>query len=447
MPSIHRYILALTLFVLAAFGASAMAACAPPDVQGFRDDPSTSKPKKKPPAGSSTKKDGGLSNGNDDGDDGDDGNTPSVEAPTLTGISPDSIAMGTASANGVDIALTGSRFVAGCKVDVAGTKVDASLSSPMELKARIPGNLLGTAKSLKVTVVSPTKGASNALTFTVANPTSVSISTLSPATATIGANNVAITVNGSGFIQTSVVRFNGAALTTTFGSAALLNAVIPSAALQDAGRVSVTVANGTDVISLPAQFEIANPTPTISTLSPRTAEAGSGAVSINIDGNGFTGASEVIAGQSPLATTLVSNTRLRATIPAQLLTNAGTLQVRVNNPAPVGGPSNNSAFTITPRATTTTTSSSGTTAACTYTCAEYGYASGECYEGWACNGATGCLKQQTCTGTGTGTGSQAASCVYKCSDYGYAPGQCVNGWVCLSSGEYAGCLGTTSGGC
>ncbi|MBX3222924.1 MAG: hypothetical protein KF795_20605, partial [Labilithrix sp.] len=74
-----------------------------------------------------------------------------------------------------------------------------------------------------------------------------------------------------------------------------------------------------------------------------------------------------------------------------------------------------------------------------YTCAEYGYAPGECFEGWSCNAATGCLQQQTCGG-----GGGAASCVYRCTDYGYAPGQCENGWLCLASGQYAGCLGQTT---
>jgi hypothetical protein len=33
--------------------------------------------------------------------------------------------------------------------------------------------------------------------------------------------------------------------------------------------------------------------------------------------------------------------------------------------------------------------------------------------------------------------------VYHCTDYGYAPGQCANGWYCIPDGDLAGCLGQT----
>lgn len=45
--------------------------------------------------------------------------------------------------------------------------------------------------------------------------------------------------------------------------------------------------------------------------------------------------------------------------------------------------------------------------------------------------------------TNSGSGS-TSTCVFKCSDYGYAPGQCYQGWYCLPDGEDAGCLGQTT---
>jgi V8-like Glu-specific endopeptidase len=48
------------------------------------------------------------------------------------------------------------------------------------------------------------------------------------------------------------------------------------------------------------------------------------------------------------------------------------------------------------------------------------------------------------SGSGGGNGGTVnPACVYKCSDYGYAPGQCYEGWYCIPDGEDEGCLGQT----
>jgi hypothetical protein len=74
-----------------------------------------------------------------------------------------------------------------------------------------------------VTIITKPGSVSNPLAFTVANPTSVVVTTIAPASATAGdASPIALTVTGSGFVPTSVVRFNGASLTTTFTSSTQL---------------------------------------------------------------------------------------------------------------------------------------------------------------------------------------------------------------------------------
>ena len=52
-----------------------------------------------------------------------------------------------------------------------------------------------------------------------------------------------MTVNGSDFVATSVVRWNGANRTTTFGSATQLTATIPATDIAAAGTAQVTVFN------------------------------------------------------------------------------------------------------------------------------------------------------------------------------------------------------------
>ena len=62
-----------------------------------------------------------------------------------------------------------------------------------------------------------------------------------------------LTVNGTHFTASSVVRFNGSALTTTFNSASQLSATIPAAAMASGGAAQVVVVdpNGT---SNPSSF-------------------------------------------------------------------------------------------------------------------------------------------------------------------------------------------------
>jgi subtilisin family serine protease len=72
------------------------------------------------------------------------------------------------------------------------------------------------------------------------NPTPAIVS-LSPAAVTVGSAPFTLTVNGSGFLGSSQVRWNGSALTTTFVSATQLRAAVTAAQVVAAGAVSVTV--------------------------------------------------------------------------------------------------------------------------------------------------------------------------------------------------------------
>jgi hypothetical protein len=79
------------------------------------------------------------------------------------------------------------------------------------------------------------------------------ISSLSPGSAAAGGADVVLTVNGTHFTASSVVQFNGNALTTTFNSASQLSATIPAAAIASGGAAQVVVVdpNGT---SNPSSF-------------------------------------------------------------------------------------------------------------------------------------------------------------------------------------------------
>ena len=88
----------------------------------------------------------------------------------------------------------------------------------------------------------------------------------------------------------------------------------------------------------------------ISSISPTFASVGSGAVSLTVNGSGFSSQSQVgfteNTLQTQLATTFVSQSQLTASIPASLLQASGTAQVSVTDPSHQNS-TNSVTFTVT----------------------------------------------------------------------------------------------------
>lgn len=88
-------------------------------------------------------------------------------------------------------------------------------------------------------------------------------------------------------------------------------------------------------------------TPVVTGLSPASVEAGSAAFDLTVTGTGFAAGARVLWGGEPRQTLRLSATRLRASIPAGDVADAGTADVLVENP-PFGGPASEPfVFTIT----------------------------------------------------------------------------------------------------
>jgi len=67
------------------------------------------------------------------------------------------------------------------------------------------------------------------------------LSSLSPGSTIVGASAFTLTLNGSGFVSSSVVRWNGANRTTTFVNSSQLRAAIPASDVATAATAAVTV--------------------------------------------------------------------------------------------------------------------------------------------------------------------------------------------------------------
>jgi hypothetical protein len=269
-------------------------------------------------------------------------------APTATSLAPSSVVLGSAPPT---VVVTGSNFITGATtIALDGVAASTTVMDGTHASTTLTTQEVATAHVFQVTVTnaSPGGGTSSALAFTVENPVPVATS-LSPSSAVVGAGDTTVTVSGSAFEASSTVLLGGSPIATTYVDGSTLTAVVPSAQLQAAATLSISVKTGAPGggTSPSLAFVVDNPGPTIASITPSSATAPSGAVPITVSGSGFvSGVSSVQINGGAVATTYSgSPLALGATIASSLLQTAGTLSITVANPAPGGGTSNVAYFT------------------------------------------------------------------------------------------------------
>jgi hypothetical protein len=273
--------------------------------------------------------------------------------PAITGLLPTTVAAGGPS---FALTVTGSNYVSTSVVRWNGADRATTYSSATQLTATILASDIATAGSAQVTVYTPTPGGgtSNAQTFTITAPNNPvpTMSSVTPSTAIAGGADFTVTVTGSNFVTTSVVRWNGVDRATTYSSPTQLTATILASDIAAVGSAQVTVYTPTPGggTSNAQTFTITapnNPVPETSSVTPSTAIAGGAGFTVTVTGSGFVSSSVVRWNGADRATTYGSATQLTATILASDIATAGSAQVTVYTPAPGGGTSNAQTFTIT----------------------------------------------------------------------------------------------------
>ncbi|GAC1654166.1 MAG: hypothetical protein NVS4B3_17890 [Gemmatimonadaceae bacterium] len=266
--------------------------------------------------------------------------------PHIDAITPTSAPTGAAS---FVLTISGTGFTSGSMVRWNGVaRVAIPGASPItQLTVGIFSSDLPASGAISVQVVNPGGAASNIVTFTINNPLPILYS-MTPAAALAGSGPTSITVFGNDFTTTSIGRWNGAPRTTTFVSAQQVSVALTAADLAAAGTVQVTVATPTPGggVSAPATFTINNPFPTTSSLSPAYVPVGAASFNLTVAGSGFVNGSVVRWNGADRITTYVSANQLTAAIPASDLNALGTSSVTVFTPAPGGGTSSGSVFTV-----------------------------------------------------------------------------------------------------
>jgi hypothetical protein len=263
--------------------------------------------------------------------------------PVPTTTSPLSPANQIAPSGAFTLTVTGTNFVPSSTVQWNSANLVTTYLSATEVQAAVPASDCANGGTDSVAVFNPTPsgGTSNSQTFTCNNPVPTTTSPLSPASAFAGSAAFTLTVNGTDFVPSSQVQWNGSGLVTTYLSATGLQATVPALDIQSAGTASVTVFNpvpsgGT---SAPLTFTINNPLPATTSLSPASVAWGGTGFTLTVNGSNFVQSSTVNWNGSGLPTTYVSATQLQATVPAADCTAVGTDQVTVTSPAPGGGTS------------------------------------------------------------------------------------------------------------
>ncbi|HVJ07403.1 MAG TPA: hypothetical protein VM554_03405 [Acidisarcina sp.] len=264
------------------------------------------------------------------------------QGPTLTSISPSTIAAGSAS---FTLTATGTNFTKGSTITWNGVSISTTtFDSATQLHATISAAQVALPGTVNVGILDSTNTLSNQLPFTITGTGSTApptLTSLNPSTVVAGNPGFTLTATGTNFVNASQITWNGAPLTTTFVSATQLTSVISATSLVAAQNVNVAVLNPDSTISNSLTFEIsANPdvSPTLTSINPSVVAAGSPAFTMTLVGTNFDNAAVVQSTNSNvttnLTTTFVSPTQLTAQIPASMLTDIGQYQITVQNPGP-----------------------------------------------------------------------------------------------------------------
>jgi hypothetical protein len=267
---------------------------------------------------------------------------PQNPMPAVSSLNPPRLLQWSDSVN---VTVTGTGFVGGSVVRLDGIDRPTTYVSATQLTTWIPVARMQDAGMLQLKVFNPAPGGGESA------PTGLPVEHrvpdllfLEPAGALQGSEALTLAVNGMGFTQSSVVRWNGIPRPTTFVNQGRVTAQIPASDLAQVGMAQITVfspapgggMSGTRIFAVSVR---PNPAPQLTSVSPNPILAGTGATFM-VTGTGFVPGAQVTAGGFSPATTVLSSTQLTFTLQGSNVPNAGFAQVLVTNPAPGGGASN-----------------------------------------------------------------------------------------------------------
>ncbi len=261
-------------------------------------------------------------------------------APRVTSINPDTAVAGNGA---VTLLVNGANFVGNSSVRFNAVDVPTSFVTSSQLSAQVPASAVASGGTYAVSVFNPAPGggASGSLNFTVTNPVPTATQLL-PEKISAGSPNFSLTVVGTGFVPTSVARWNGQERQTMYVAPSQLTVAISASDVAQIGSAQVTVTNpapggGSTAALIFTITNEPNPLPGITALTPNTVFVGGQSFTMVITGTGFIGSSRVQWNGADRPTTYVSATQLAAQVSATDLIATGSINITVVNPPAVGG--------------------------------------------------------------------------------------------------------------
>ena len=265
--------------------------------------------------------------------------------PSITSISPTSAAAGAAAQT---LTISGTNFSSSSTVTFNGTAHTATLVNATQMTISLSTSDQATLGTYPVVVTNPAPGggASNSANFSVNNPVP-SITGFSPASVIVGAAAQTLTINGTNFLSSSTVTLSGAAHTPTFVNATRLTIALSAGDQATLGSYPVVVTNPAPGggASNSANFTVANPVPSITSISPTSAAAGAAAQTLTINGTNFLSISTVTFNGTAHTATFVNATQLTIALSAGDQATLGSYPVVVTTPS--GGASARFSFNVT----------------------------------------------------------------------------------------------------
>jgi hypothetical protein len=274
--------------------------------------------------------------------------TLAVNNPTVGAITLNPAGLTEGGTSPASINVMGSTFLPSSVVKVNGNARATTYVNANSLTFVATVADQATVGTLAVTVTNPAPGGgtSPATNLSITAPGSPQITSVTPNPIYIGSGDTIISVNGSGFTNTSVVNWNSTPLVFgqliyTYYGQQVLTATVPAADLTTTGTASVTVntPGANPSLSNAATVTISNPpAPTVTSISPMAGPIGA-PIQVTLTGSGFASNSTVAIDGTDIAATEESPTQITVNIPASSLTLPGNLNFTVTNPAPGGGTS------------------------------------------------------------------------------------------------------------
>jgi hypothetical protein len=223
-----------------------------------------------------------------------------VASPVITGLD---VTRGPVAGGNV-IHMSGFNFSTATAVMVGGQPASFSVLSDTQLALTVPAGVSGKA-SVGVATVGGSAILPNAYTY-IATPEIVS---MSPAQGPTAGGSI-VTLTGIGFTTATSLSFGGTPVSFTVISDSILTALVPAGT----GAVDVTLTTGGGSTTLATSYTYVS-APAIGTVSPAQGSTGGG-TAVTITGTNFTGATAVKFGDTSVAFTVISPTKIVATSPA-----------------------------------------------------------------------------------------------------------------------------------